>query len=68
MVEPSSGIFRWSYLHNVNTKIFQKTRLFLRREVKNTRGILSLSQDSYISGSRRDMDDGYILKEIFRLK
>ena len=33
-----------------------------------TRGLLSVSPDSYISRRHRDVDDGYLLKEGFRLQ
>ena len=39
-----------------------------RGEVRNTRGLLTLSRVPYISSRLRDMDDGSLLKEGFRLK
>lgn len=37
-------------------------------KVRNTRGLLILSRVPYISRRHRDMDDGFLFKEGFRLK
>ena len=38
------------------------------REVRNTRGLLTLSRVAYISSRPRDVDDGTLLKKGLRLK
>ena len=49
-------------------KDFSEGKMIPRGEVRNTRGLLTLSRVPYISSRPRDVDDGTLLKKGLRLK